>query len=345
MADPLSITSGIIAILQATKAVISYLRDVDEADEHKTKILLELSAIRGILQTINDLTTNATKDDSLLRNIEGLAAPLAEYQSLLSRLEKVLEPSQGLKRIGKALKWSFERKNVLEDLATIERCKSLFGLALHADHLELSRAIHQQARELRESQQAQEFRDILAWLSPLDFASKHDAIYSKHEQGTCQWLLDHAVFMSWESATERLLWYPGVPGAGKTVFASVVIEHLNSSNLPSADIAVLGIYCDYKDFNQQSSWKFIASLLQQIVSQQGKVSERIKSVYRDYIRRQTHPSFFEYLNMLTDEIHYFKRAYVVIDALDECTEMDNVRRGLLEGILQMPSFVSVLVTS
>jgi hypothetical protein len=95
MADPLSITSGIIAILQATKAVISYLRDVDEADEHKTKILLELSAIRGILQTINDLTKNATKDDSLLRNIEGLAAPLAEYQSLLSGLEKVLEPSQG----------------------------------------------------------------------------------------------------------------------------------------------------------------------------------------------------------------------------------------------------------
>jgi hypothetical protein len=124
MADPLSTTSGIVAILQATKAVISYLRDVDEANEHKTRILLELSAIRGILQTINNFTTNATKGDSLLRNIEGLAAPLAEYQSLLSLLEKVLEPSQGLNRIGKALKWSFESKNVLEGFATIERLDS-----------------------------------------------------------------------------------------------------------------------------------------------------------------------------------------------------------------------------
>lgn len=344
MADPLSITSGIIAILQVTGTIISYLRDVDEADDHKTKILLELSATRGILQTLNDLVSNATARDPVLRTMEGLAAPLAEYQSLLSRIEKILEPSQGLKRIGKALKWPFDKKSILEDLTTIERCKSLFGLALHADHLELSRAIQQQAKDLRDNQRGQELRDILAWLSPLDFASKHDAIYSKHEHGTCQWLLDDAAFRGWENATARLLWCPGVPGAGKTVFASVVIEHLTRS-FPSADIAVLGIYCDYKDFNQQSSWKFIAGLLQQIIGQQGKVAEKIKSAYRQYTRRQTHPSFSEYLMMLTDQIHAFKRVYVVIDALDECTEMDNVRRSLLEGILQMPSFVSVLVTS
>jgi hypothetical protein len=33
MADPLSITSGVIAMPQAAKAVISYFADVDEADD------------------------------------------------------------------------------------------------------------------------------------------------------------------------------------------------------------------------------------------------------------------------------------------------------------------------
>jgi hypothetical protein len=344
MADPLSITTGVLALLQTTAKVTSYLRDVHEADTHKTRLLLEISAVRGILQTLNDLATNATKGDPVLRNIEGLRVPLNEYQSLLSRLEKALRPPLGLTRVGKALKWPFEKKEVLEHLATIERCKALFGLALHADHLELSRAIQEQAKELRETQRDQELRDILAWLSPLDFAAKHDAIRSRHEQGTCQWLLDSAAFKDWENATTRLLWCPGVPGAGKTVFASVVIEHL-IRKFSSAGVAMLGIYCDYKDFNQQSSWKFLASLLQQLISQQGDVAEQIKSTYREHIRRQTHPNFSECLNMLTVQIHTFSRVYVVIDALDECTELNDVRRGLLEGILQMPSFVSILVTS
>jgi len=344
MADPLSITTGILALLQTTAKVISYLRDVHEADNHKTRLLLEVSAIRGILQTLNDLVTNATQGDPILHNIEGLGAPLAEYQSLLSHFEKTLKPPQGLRRIGKALKWPFEKNEILEDLATAERCKTLFGLALHADHLELSRVIQQQAQELRETQRTQELRDILAWLSPLDFVAKHDVIRSRHEQGTCQWLLDSVAFKDWENATTRLLWCPGVPGAGKTVFASVVIEHL-THRLSNTGVAVLGIYCDYKDFNQQSPWKFLASLLQQVISQQGEVAEQIKTAYREHAGRQTHPNFSECLNMLTVQIHTFSRVYVIVDALDECTEMNDVRRGLLEGILQMPSFVSILVTS
>lgn len=44
MADPRSITSGIVAVLQLTDKDIACLRDVDDASELKKRLLLEVSA-------------------------------------------------------------------------------------------------------------------------------------------------------------------------------------------------------------------------------------------------------------------------------------------------------------
>ena len=52
-------------------------------------------------------------------------------------------------------------------------------------------------------------RDIIAWLSSLNFATKQNDFYSRRQEGTCEWLLEDDAFKSWLAGTESTLWCPG----------------------------------------------------------------------------------------------------------------------------------------
>lgn len=69
---------------------------------------------------------------------------------------------------------------------------------------------------------------VLAWVSPIDFLAKHIDISNTRHPGTGEWLLYSEKFQEWERATGRAIWCPGVPGAGKTVLASLIIDHLSA---------------------------------------------------------------------------------------------------------------------
>jgi hypothetical protein len=96
------------------------------------------------------------------------------------------------------------------------------------------------------------------------------------------------------------------------------------------DIAVVGIYCDYKEFNQQSTSKYLASLLQRLIIQRASIPDQIKNAYVAHSRKQTAPSFPEYLDLLQGQMQAFTRVYIIIDALDECTEANGVREDFYE---------------
>lgn len=344
MAEPLGLLASVIAVLQLTSKVVQYTRDVNDSNGYKNKLLLELGGAKAILETLKDLASDANDSDHILHNVQILHGPLNEFSAILRKLESVLAPVQGLRKLGKAAKWPFEKGDILETLAALERYKALFALSLHADHLELSRAVKRDLESLRRYQNDEELRELSKWLSPLAFSSRHQDIFSKHQEGTGQWLLEHETFVQWQTCHSRLLWCPGIPGAGKTVFSSIVVDHLTTT-FANDNIAVLGIYCDYKEFNQQSTSRYLASLLQQLITQRSSIPKVIKDVYRMHSTRRTYPSFPELLELVSGQMVSFERVYIVIDALDECTEANGVRDELLEGLLQLPSFTSLMVTS
>ena len=56
----------------------------------------------------------------------------------------------------------------------------------------------------------QESREIVDWLSPLNFWTKQDDILSKKEEGTGGWIFEDPAFEDWINGTERILWCPGI---------------------------------------------------------------------------------------------------------------------------------------
>jgi hypothetical protein len=82
-----------------------------------------------------------------------------------------------------------------------------------------------------------EAQKIFAWLFPFDFAIQRRDHFAKFQEGTGQWLLDTNEFRNWCSrGPKKTMYCPGIPGAGKSVLASIVINHLQASLDPEENV-------------------------------------------------------------------------------------------------------------
>jgi hypothetical protein len=138
MADPLSISASIIAVIQLSGTVIEYLNGVKAASEDRRRLLDEVASISGFLYILKDRAAQSQQGNSwssTLKSLDGPKGPLAQFKIALERLTSKLAPVVGLRKAGKAITWPFQKEEIKELLATIERQKSLFSLALQNDHM------------------------------------------------------------------------------------------------------------------------------------------------------------------------------------------------------------------
>lgn len=138
MADPLSIASGITALLQLTGSIIQYLRQVRGASEECRRVMMEVTSVSGFLYMLKDSAERFQSDNVSWTAITSLAVPngpLDQFKAALEQLASKLAPVEGLKKAGRALAWPFQQGEIKEILTRIERHKSMFALALQNDNL------------------------------------------------------------------------------------------------------------------------------------------------------------------------------------------------------------------
>ena len=210
----------------------------------------------------------------------------------------------------KNITWPFTKSELLDLVTGIERQKSLLSIALTNDNIRLSLAIRDETQRITrmlesfQSIQGEQYNDthliarsvdslhsrqqaaaqksqyreyqerkqaLLAKLTTIDFEATHTDISSRRAKSTGQWLLESPVYNSWRSKlSPSIMWCPGIPGAGKTVLASLIIDSLRGpemtrkcSDPQQACNGVAGIYCNYK--SPQTTENLLGSLLQQLL--------------------------------------------------------------------------------
>jgi hypothetical protein len=109
--------------------------------------------------------------------------------------------------------------------------------------------------------------------------------------------------------------------------------------------AVAYIYCSYKERYDQTSVNLIASLLQQLVQRNSVIPDEIVSLYHRHINKQTRPTLAEWSELLRSEVHRLSKVFIIVDALDECSEGDGTRDSFLSEILKLQPSIRLLVTS
>ncbi|KAG8534359.1 uncharacterized protein KY384_001203 [Bacidia gigantensis] len=331
MADPFSLAASIITVVQATSYAIKFIGEVKDSSHECSKLLVELSMTAGILDSLKNLL-ESDSESSWLATAKSLAkpqGPLKEFGALVERLISKLKPATGLRRAGKAIAWPFRREEVKDMLATIERQKTMFVLALELDHVELSNRLDTKITELTVQMKDLRHRDInqaaaetrtkiLNWLSQLQPHKKHSDVSERRLKGTGEWVFDHEHYKRWfsDAAETSTLWCPGIPGAGKTIISSLVIDRLRRNK--GLDVGLAFFYCDYRDIDNHTTANIIASLTKQLAHHLESLPICLTQLFNDCDRGQRIPDVDELEEVILEVCKSFRQVFIVIDALDEC---------------------------
>ena len=188
-----------------------------------------------------------------------------------------------------------------------------------------------------------EHRSLFEWLDPVQPRTNYEKATSLHEEHTGQWIFSNSIFQTWLDARSGVLWLHAKPGAGKTIMASTVITYLD--NLVSRkDTIIVYYFCDYKDPKTQSTRKVIETLLADICRQSDKALTFMADLSRRYREVRSSCSFADLFEAFLKCLAMESRTYVVVDALDECSDRVELVARLVRAASTVPS-LSLLMTS
>jgi hypothetical protein len=188
-------------------------------------------------------------------------------------------------------------------------------------------------------------REILDWISPINSHAQQRSLQNKRQQGTGQWLLDCVEFRSWLSSKGDALLCYGIPGAGKTTLTSLVVDYLDQHSQHHTNIGLAYLYCDYQRRDEQECDELLASLLKQLSLVPNCIPSHVKNLYDRHEILQSRPSTDELENALVAIVAHCSRAFIVVDALDECSDTTRARLVSTLHSLQTRCGVNVLATS
>ena len=84
-------------------------------------------------------------------------------------------------------------------------------------------------QEFREFKLSHEQNKIIQWLQYTDPSTNHNAACERREPLTGNWLLQSDDFAKWKREPKQLLWLHGIPGCGKTILSSTVVQHIKAT--------------------------------------------------------------------------------------------------------------------
>ncbi|UKZ78532.1 hypothetical protein TrVFT333_006275 [Trichoderma virens FT-333] len=178
---------------------------------------------------------------------------------------------------------------------------------------------------------------ILNWLASGEYGAQQSDCLRQREQGTGEWLLNSDQFQTWIKGENQMLFCPGIPGAGKTILTSIVIDHLHSNFQEDPKSGIAYFFFNYKRQDQQKIEDLLASLLRQLIARQPSMPKVVQDLYDRHNRQRTQPSTDELMQALQSVVITYSRVFIMIDALDECKSVDPTHSSVLSGIFTLRS--------
>jgi Cdc6-like AAA superfamily ATPase len=185
------------------------------------------------------------------------------------------------------------------------------------------------------------------WLSPPDPSTNFNKALQQRQEGTGLWLLQSSPFTKWHSQQNSFLWLHGIPGCGKTILSSTIIEHLVDTY---PDQVLLYFYFDFTDAGKQTLDNVIRSLISQLYHKRKATQKLLDSLFSTCDDGRRQPTCELLCKVFLQMINQAQEIYIVLDALDECrTRKGPLSEGLLawtQSLLELgQGNVHLLVTS
>ncbi|KAJ6567471.1 hypothetical protein B0H10DRAFT_1071266 [Mycena sp. CBHHK59/15] len=155
-----------------------------------------------------------------------------------------------------------------------------------------------------------------------DMANKQLETEQLRCESTGGWLFDDKKFSQWKN-TPGLLWIQGQSGTGKTVLSSTVIRKLFHDQQEIAQrAAVAYFYFDFRDQKKQLMQTMLRTIVLQLSAQSPHPYQALNTQYM-LSKGQTLPNTQELRHVLEELLRELGRTYIIVDALDECTDTEH----------------------
>lgn len=189
--------------------------------------------------------------------------------------------------------------------------------------------------EVRKAQELERRCKILTLLSPIDYQAKHERVQRLRHPGTGIWFTENPKFRTWldEDKSDSFCCF-GIPGSGKTVLASAVIDTITLSFSEGSSV-VCHHYCDYADQETLDFQNLVGSLTRQLL-EPIRIPNDIERLLQRNLEFGFPPSPEQSQGSLFNALSSFKRTFIVLDGIDELSE---------EGQRNLVSLVQRLVVT
>lgn len=179
--------------------------------------------------------------------------------------------------------------------------------------------------EARSHNESERYSAATKWLFCTNPELQQEKNQEKHLENSCRWFFETPEFDAWSvSKTSSRICVQGIPGSGKSMLSSVVINHL----IPKLrqEESIIYFFCKENDEERNNPLSILRTFVFQLLKHQVHKDKLIPVVYKAYDESGT-PSadsthklwalLKKILDMLPSPI------YCIIDGLDECDNKDD----------------------
>lgn len=336
--------ASIITVIQVTARVVSVCYDYQSGIRHYPKDIVtithELQNLRNVLERLADLAQSEDDSSSVafpaLDSLNDSGGPLKICEGELKQLEVKLVPARScFKQVGRAMIWPLTEKDVQKTLAILARQRGLFQLALTMDQTTMTLAIKTATSRAEENLKTltqcsqimaldERKQQILQWLAAPNPSSNHNKACQTKQRETGRWFIESANYINWKTQKSSFLWLHGIPGCGKTVLCSTVVDDIASTCQVGGGKVLAYYYFDFNESRKQTCEGLLRSLVTQIFGQTTRGSETVEAQFSDCGEGQREPTLKGLIQALRQLSEPLEETHFVFDALDECVEIPAV---------------------
>ncbi|KAI5239326.1 Pfs, NACHT and ankyrin domain protein [Aureobasidium subglaciale] len=168
-------------------------------------------------------------------------------------------------------------------------------------------------QQLVDLQEQKQMSRIMKWLDPSAPSTNYNKALQLGTEGTGIWFTHGDAFRQWKERPKAFLWLHGIPGCGKTVLSSTIIEYIMQE---TDGQVLLYFYFVFNDNSKQTLESVLRSLISQFLHKQPYARQWVQNFWPFQDGGGKQPTISQLQSVLKVMLGKV-RAIIVLDALDE----------------------------